>query len=68
MWRMSERTFPTDLTDEQWAFIDPLPPAGSGGQPEKHDRHEIVNAVLYVLRTGCAWRLLPRDFPPWQTV
>ena len=61
--------YPTDLTDEQWAVIEPLlPPPSTGGRPEKHPRREIVNAMLYVLRTGCAWRMLPRDFPPWQTV
>jgi transposase len=61
--------YPTDLTDEQWAVIEPLlPPPSTGGRREKHPRREIVNAILYVLRTGCAWRMLPHDFPPWQTV
>ena len=61
--------YPSDLTDEQWALVEPLlPPPSTGGRPEKHPRREIVNAILYVLRTGCAWRMLPRDFPPWQTV
>jgi transposase len=61
--------YPSDLTDEEWALVEPLlPPAGSGGRPEKHSRREIVDAVLYVVRTGCAWRQLPADFPPWQTV
>lgn len=60
---------PSDLTDDEWALVEPLlPPAGSGGRPEKHSRREIVDAVLYVVRTGCAWRQLPADFPPWQTV
>ncbi|WP_433467823.1 transposase [Spirillospora sp. CA-128828] len=45
-----------------------LPAASTGGRPEKHLRREIVDAVLYVVRTGCAWRQLPADFPPWQTV
>ncbi|MFF0523467.1 IS5 family transposase [Actinomadura nitritigenes] len=61
--------YPSDLTDDEWALVEPLlPPAGSGGRPEKHSRREIVDAVLYVVRTGCAWRQLPADFPPWQTV
>jgi transposase len=49
--------------------IEPLlPEPSTGGRPEKHPRREIVNAIFYVLRTGCAWRMLPHDFPPWQTV
>jgi transposase len=67
--RAGRQRYATDLTDEQWAVIEPLLPAPStGGRPEKHPRREIVNAILYVLRTGCAWRMLPHDFPPWQTV
>lgn len=68
----SPTRYSTDLTDEQWALIEPLlpaPPAGpKGGRPLEHPRREIVNAILYVVRSGCAWRLLPREFPPWQTV
>lgn len=61
--------YPTDLTDAQWALIEPLLPApAEGGRPEKHPRREIVNAILYLDRAGCAWRLLPTCFPPWQTV
>jgi transposase len=61
--------YPSDLTDDEWALVEPLlPPVGSGGRPEKHPRRQIVDAVLYVVRTGCAWRQLPADFPPWQTV
>ncbi|GAA2341523.1 IS5 family transposase [Dactylosporangium salmoneum] len=63
------RRYPSDLTDEQWALVGPLLPAPKrGGRPEKHPRRSIVDAVLYVVRTGCAWRYLPGDFPPWQTV
>lgn len=66
---MSRRPYPTDLTDAQWAVLEPLVPAPKpGGRPPIHARREIVEALLYVLRTGCAWRLLPHDFPPWQTV
>jgi transposase len=50
-------------------MIEPLLPAvKTGGRPEKHPRRAIVDAILYVVRTGCAWRQLPADFPPWQTV
>lgn len=66
---MSRRAYPTDLTDAQWAILEPLVPiAKPGGRPPRHDRRELVNAMLYVLRSGEAWRLLPHDFPPWQTV
>jgi transposase len=61
--------YPSDLTDEEWALVEPLLPApGEGGRPEKHPRREVVDAILYVVCTGCAWRQLPADFPPWQTV
>ncbi len=64
-----EPRYPSDLTDEQWVLVEPLlPPAGTGGRPEKHSRRAVVDAVLYVVRTGCSWRQLPADFPPWQTV
>jgi transposase len=63
------RRYPSDLTDAQWALIDPLLSAvRGGGRPEAHPRREIVNAILYLLRTGCSWRQLPRDLPPWGTV
>lgn len=63
------RRYPSDTTDEQWAVIEPLlPQVNTGGRPEKHPRRAIVDAILYVVRTGCAWRQLPADFPPWQTV
>ena len=68
---MARRTgrYPSDTSDEQWALIEPLLPAvRTGGRPEKHPRRAIVDAILYVVRTGCAWRQLPADFPPWQTV
>ena len=61
--------YPTDLTDAEWQIIEPLvPPVNSGGRPADHWRREIVNAIFYVLRTGCQWRMLPHDLPPWQTV
>jgi transposase len=64
--------YPSDLTDEQWALIEPLLPAPrtgrKGGRREKHPRRRIVDAILYLARTGCQWRYLPNDFPPWPTV
>ena len=63
------RAYATDVTDTQWALIAPLiPEAKPGGRPRKAPTRELVNAILYVLRAGMAWRLLPHDFPPWQTV
>jgi len=66
-----ERRYPTDLTDQQWELIEALlpdPPAGPAGRPPRHSKREVVNAILYLTRTGCAWRMLPKDLPPWQTV
>lgn len=65
-----ERTpYPTDLTDEQWKLIEPLlPPAKPGGRPRETDLREVFNALLYLNRGGCSWRMLPHEFPPWQTV
>ena len=61
--------YPSDTSDEQWALIEPLlPEVKTGGRPEKHPRRALVDAILYAVRTGCAWRQLPADFPPWQTV
>ena len=63
------RRYPTDLTDREWALLAPLIPAAKpGGRPALHDHRELVDAMLYWLRAGGAWRLLPHDFPPWQTV
>ena len=66
---MPRRAYPTDLTDRQWAILEPLIPRPKpGGRPAKHPRRDIVDAMLYVLRGGIAWRMLPHEFPPWQTV
>lgn len=63
------RVYETDLTDAQWALIEPLlPPAPGGGRPRTTDLREVLNAIFYNLRTGCAWELLPHDFPPPGTV
>jgi len=61
--------YPTDLTHAEWAQVQRFIPAPkSGGRPAKYERREITNALLYVTRTGCQWRALPHDFPPWTTV
>lgn len=64
---MSHITYPTDLTDEQWHYLQPLlpPPKRRGRKPA--DRRRILNGIFYMLRAGCAWRMLPKDFGPWQT-
>jgi transposase len=63
------QAYPSDLSDEEWQILDPLVPAvKSGGRPADHERREIVNAILYVLRAGCQWRALPHDLPHWKTV
>lgn len=62
--------FPSDLSDAEWAALAPLIPAASpGGRPRQTDMRAAMNAILYLLRTGCPWRYLPRDgFPPRSTV
>jgi len=61
--------YPSDLSDAEWQILQALLPAQSGaGRPRTRDLREILNAIFYVLRSGCAWRMLPRDFPPFQTV
>ena len=66
---MERKPYPTDLSDEQWKLIEPLlPPAKPGGRSRKTDLREVFNALLYLNRAGCPWRLLPHEFPPWRTV
>ena len=66
---MPRPAYPYDLSDAEWAVLEPLVPAPlPGGRPPRHPRREIVNAILYVLRTGCQWRALPHDLRPWGTV
>ena len=61
--------YPTDLTDAEWALVEPhIRPAKRGGRPRTVDVREVVNAILYLLGTGCQWRALPKDFPPRTTV
>lgn len=63
------KLYDTDLSDAAWAIVEPLlSPARPGGRPRMTDLRGVVNAIFYLLRTGCQWRLLPRCFPPWGTV
>jgi putative transposase len=65
---MNRASCPTDLSDGKSAGIEHLLPAAkTGGRPAKHERLAVLNAILYLVRTGCAWRLLPHDLPPWKT-
>jgi putative transposase len=64
-----KRTYPTDLSDEEWKHIEPSVPASKPrGRQRIHSPRQILNAVFYVLRSGCPWRLLPHEYPPWKTV
>src|SRR5262249_59223460 len=65
---MRTRTYPSDLTDAQWRLVQRLIPAYPGGRPRKTPMRDVLDAVFYVLRTGCQWRFLPKDFPPKSTV
>jgi putative transposase len=64
-----EKRYPSDLTDREWAILEPLIPSPKpGGHPRTVNLREVVNGIFYVLRGGIPWRFLPKDFPPWQTV
>jgi transposase len=66
---MRARCYPSDLSDAQWALVSPcIPPASPGGRPRTTEIRAVFDAILYLLRTGCQWRQLPADFPPWPTV
>ncbi len=61
--------YATDLSDVEWAILAPLlPPPKPGGRPRKWTLRTIMDGIFYLVRSGCQWRLLPREFPPWQTV
>lgn len=63
------RPYPSDLTNQQWELIkDLVPQARFGGRPRKTCSRKVINAIFYVIRAGCAWRYLPKDYPPWPTV
>jgi transposase len=69
---MKRQIYATDLKDAEWELVAPfvLPKLTSGktGRPLEYERREIVNALMYQLRTGCSWRLIPHDFPAWDSV
>ncbi len=61
--------YPSDLTDDEWAHVEPfIPPAKPGGGKRRTDMRAVMNGVMYILSTGCQWRYLPKDFPPRSTV
>jgi len=68
----SPRRYPSDLSDAEWELIEPLIPPPRSGTPKggrpAAPRRDVIDAIMYVVRTGCSWRQLPRDFPAWQTV
>ena len=66
---MARIAYPSDLTDARWRLIvKRIPPAKPGGRYRSVNMREVVNGILYLVRTGCSWRQLPHDFPPWGTV
>jgi putative transposase len=66
---MRRQPYPTDITDAQWAVLEPeIPAPRPGGRPRKTDMREVLNAIVYITHEGCTWRALPHDFPPWRTV
>src|SRR6266853_1850607 len=77
MWTLENRPkynrdhlrYPSDLTDDEWAYVAPLiPPPKPGGGKRRTDMRAVMNGVMYILSTGCQWRYLPKDFPPYSTV
>src|ERR671910_1271763 len=63
------KAYQSDLSDAEWSCLEPhLPLPSATGRPKLHSTREIINAIFYIVRGGCAWRLLPNDFPPWKTV
>jgi putative transposase len=65
---MRTQTYPSDISDLQWTLIEPHLPVYAGGRPRKTNLRDVIDAVFYILRTGCQWRYLPKDFPPKSTV
>ena len=65
---MERLIYSTDLTDEQWLIVEPYVRTSGLGRKPKHTKREVINSIFYQARTGCAWRLLPHDLPPWSTV
>lgn len=68
---MKRKAYPSDLSDAQWKRLQAVFPAsknGRSGRPRRHELREVVNALFYQARTGCSWRSLPHEFPPWEVV
>lgn len=66
---MERKSYPSDLTDDEWNILEPLiPPPKSGGRPRTVEMREVLNAIFYVLKSGCQWDMLPHDLPPKGTV
>lgn len=66
---MSDQLYPSDMTDREWEYIkDMIPAAKQGGRKRATDMRQTLNAIFYLTRTGCAWRYLPLEYPPWQTI
>src|SRR5712691_8334079 len=66
---ISREPYPSDVTDAQWAILEPLvPKASTEGRPAEIERREIINGIFYILRSGEPWRMMPHDLPNWQTV
>jgi len=64
-----DQPIPNDVTEKEWGVIEPyLPAASSTGRPRAWPMLEIINGIFYVMRSGCPWRLLPSDLPPWSTI
>ena len=66
---MSTKRYASDLTDQEWVILEPLIPAAKpGGRPRKVEMREVLNGIFYLVKTGCQWRMLPKEFPHWKTV
>ncbi len=64
----TRKRYPTDVSDKEWAVLEPLLPRHDFGRPQQYAPRELINGIRYVLRSGCSWRMLPHDLPPWSTV
>ena len=63
-----KKQYPSDMSNKEWAILEGIIPNPGGGRPRKYGMRAIINAIRYVLRSGCSWRMLPHDFPPYQSV
>ncbi len=61
-------TYPSDLTDKQWEIVGKHFHTGNYGKSRKHGQRDMINAIFYVIKTGCQWRFLPKEYPPWKSV